>query len=70
MFESQLGHITIAEIDNEIISTVIRPLPLIKEGQLSITVDSDFPPFVTRDYQEQIISFQSRPFFKKGQENV
>ena len=31
-FESQLGHITFVEIDNEIISTVILPCPLIQEG--------------------------------------
>ena len=38
MFESQLGHITYVEIDLEIISVAIFPLPLIEEGQLSVTV--------------------------------
>ena len=36
-FEPQLGNITFVEIDHEIISTVILPLPLIQEGQLSVT---------------------------------
>ena len=31
------GHITLVEIDHEIISKVILPLPLIQEGHLSIT---------------------------------
>ena len=35
--KSQLVHITSAEIDDEIISTVIFPLPLIQEGRLSNT---------------------------------
>ena len=34
-FESQLGHITLIEIDHEIIFTLIIPLLLIQEGQLS-----------------------------------
>ena len=36
-FESQLGHITLVEIDHEIISMTILPLLLIQEGQLSVT---------------------------------
>ena len=36
-FESQLGHITFAEIDHEIIFTVILLLPLILEERLSVT---------------------------------
>ena len=36
-FESQLCYITFVAIDHEIISTVILPLPLIQEGQLSVT---------------------------------
>ena len=39
-FESQLGHITFTEINHKIISKVIRPLPLIQEGQLSVTRES------------------------------
>ena len=35
-FESQLSHITFMEIDHEIISTVILPLELLEEGQLSV----------------------------------
>ena len=35
-FEPQPGHITF--VGHEIISTIIRPLPLIQEGQLSVTV--------------------------------
>ena len=35
-FKSQLGHITIMEIDYKIISTVFLPLPLIQEGHLSV----------------------------------
>ena len=31
-FESQLCNFTLVEIDHEIISTVILPLPLIQEG--------------------------------------
>ena len=36
-FESQLGHIIFVEICHEIISTVILSLPLIQEGQLSVS---------------------------------
>ena len=36
-FESQLGHITFVEIDHEIIFVVILSLPLLQEGQLSVT---------------------------------
>ena len=36
----RLGHMTFLEIDNEIISLVILPLPLIQEGQLSVTSKS------------------------------
>ena len=36
-FESQLCHTTFVEIDHEMISSVILPLPLILERQLSIT---------------------------------
>ena len=36
MFKSQLSHITFVEIDQEIISTVIPPLLLIQERQLSV----------------------------------
>ena len=39
-FESQLSHITFVKIDHEIISTVILPLLLIQEGQLSVTGQS------------------------------
>ena len=35
--ESLLDHISFMEIDHEIISMVILPLPLIQEGQLSVT---------------------------------
>ena len=35
-FESQLRHITFLEIDHEIISIVILPLPLIQEELLSV----------------------------------
>ena len=34
---SNLSHITFIEINREIISTVILPLPMIHEGQLSVT---------------------------------
>ena len=37
---SNLSHITSAEIDHEIFSTVILPFPLIQEGQLSVTGES------------------------------
>ena len=33
-FESQLGHIIFVEIDPKIISTAIRLLPQVQEGQL------------------------------------
>ena len=36
-FKPQLGHITFMEIDLEMISMAILPLPLIQEGQLSVT---------------------------------
>ena len=39
-FESRLDHITVVEIDHEIISTVILSLPLIQEGQLSVIGES------------------------------
>ena len=35
--ESQLTHIPFMKIDNKIISAVILSLPLIQEGQLSVT---------------------------------
>ena len=35
--EIQLNHITLVEINHEILSTVILPLLLIQEGQLSVT---------------------------------
>ena len=38
--ESQLGHITFVEFDNEIISMVFLSLPLIQEGLLSVTGES------------------------------
>ena len=34
------GHITVVEINNEIISMVMLPLPLIQDGQLSVTSGS------------------------------
>ena len=37
MAESQLTHVPFMEIDNKIISAVILSLPLIQEGQLSVT---------------------------------
>ena len=37
-FESQLGHVAFIEINHEIISTVIIPLPLIQEGQRKAVV--------------------------------
>ena len=40
IYGSQLSHITVVEIDHEIISTVILPLLLIQEGQLSVTGES------------------------------
>ena len=36
-FESQPGHITFMGIDHEIIPMAIHPLPVIQEGQLSVT---------------------------------
>ena len=36
-FESKLDYITFVEIDHDIISTVILPLPLFQDGQLSVT---------------------------------
>ena len=39
-FQSQLSHIGFVEFDHETISTVIFSLPLIEEGQLSITGES------------------------------
>ena len=36
-FESQVNHITIMEIGNEVISKIILPLQLIQERQLSVT---------------------------------
>ena len=35
-FESQLGYITVMEIDHGIISTIFVPVPLIQEEQLSV----------------------------------
>ena len=35
-FESHLSHKACSEIDHEIISKVILPIPLIQEGQLSV----------------------------------
>ena len=40
MFKSQLSHLTFVEMNHGIISMVIVTLPLIQEGQLSITVES------------------------------
>ena len=40
MFEPHLSHITYMEIDHETIPTAILPLPLIQEGQLSVTDES------------------------------
>ena len=37
VFQSQLDHITFVDIDCEIIYAVILHLPLIQEGQLSVT---------------------------------
>ena len=37
---SQPGHLTSVEIDHEIISMAIQSLPLIQEGQLSVTGES------------------------------
>ena len=39
-FEYLLSHITFMEIDHLIISMVILPLPLIQEGQLSVTSEN------------------------------
>ena len=39
-FEPQPGRITFVEIGHEIIIVAILPLPLIQEGQLSVTVES------------------------------
>ena len=36
-FEFQISHIAFMEIDHEIISKVNLPLPLIQEGQFSVT---------------------------------
>ena len=36
-FKPELSHTTFAKIDHEIISTAILSLPLIQEGQLSVT---------------------------------
>ena len=45
-FRSQLGHITSMEIDLEVISTVILPLPLIQGGQLTLVLlNPDIPGF-------------------------
>ena len=38
--EFQLSHITFVEIDHEITSTVLLPLPLFEEEQLSVTGQS------------------------------
>ena len=35
-----LGHLTLVEIDHEITSTIILPLPLILEEQLPVTGES------------------------------
>ena len=43
--KSQLGHITDIEIAHEIISVVILPLPLIQEGQLSVTGESMYTKY-------------------------
>ena len=39
-FESKLSHTIFVEIDREIISRVILPLPLIHKGQLSVCGES------------------------------
>ena len=39
-FESQLCHVTFMDIDQEIISAVILPLPLIEEGHCPVTGES------------------------------
>ena len=36
----QPGHVPFVQIDHEIFSTVLLPLPLIQEGQLSVTGES------------------------------
>ena len=38
-FESQLSHVSLVEIDNEIISTAILLLPRIQERQFSVIVE-------------------------------
>ena len=38
--ESQFNHITLVEIDREIISVGILPFPLIQKGHLSVTSES------------------------------
>ena len=38
--DCQLGHIIFVKIDHEIISTVVVTLPVIQEGQLSVTGES------------------------------